>query len=128
MPPCCESPGGDRGPSVHPVVAATVDRVIEQLGSGGFVYRYPSEVDDGRAGPDNPDLLASLWAVRALAELGRWEDAHSRMEDLTAVGGHLGLLAEAFDPLSGELMGNMPCTAVHLALVDAALVLSRGPS
>jgi GH15 family glucan-1,4-alpha-glucosidase len=115
-------------PLSHPVVAATVDRVLEQLGSGGFVYRYPSEVDDGRAGPDNPDLLASLWAVRALAELGRWEDAHSRMEDLTAIGGHLGLMAEAYDPLSRELMGNMPCTAVHLALVDAALVLGRGPS
>ena len=60
----------------HPIVAATVDRVLEQLGAGHLVYRYPPQVDDGRAGPDNPDLLASLWAVRALAELGRWEEAH----------------------------------------------------
>ncbi len=95
-------------PLAHPSVAATVDRVLEQLGSNGFVYRHSSQVDDGRAGPDSPDLLASLWAVRALARLGRWEDAHARMEAVVAAGGHLGLLAEAADPVSGELMGNLP--------------------
>ncbi len=65
-------------PLAHPIVTATVDRVLEQLGSDSFVYRYSPQVDDGRAGPDNPDLLASLWAVRALAQLGRWEEAHTR--------------------------------------------------
>jgi Glycosyl hydrolases family 15 len=115
-------------PRAHPAVAATVDRILEQLGSGGFVYRHSSQVDDGRAGPDSPDLLASLWAVRALARLGRWEDAHTRMEAVVAAGGHLGLLAEAADPVSGELMGNLPATGVHLALVDAALALAGGPA
>lgn len=114
-------------PLAHPVVPATVDRVLEQLGSGGFMYRHGPEVDDGRAGPDNPDLLASLWAVRALARLGRWEEAHAGMEAVVGVGGQLGLLAEAVDPVSGELMGNLPAAGVHLALVDAALALAAGP-
>jgi GH15 family glucan-1,4-alpha-glucosidase len=114
-------------PRAHPIVAATVERTLEQLGSSGFVYRQGPEVDDGRAGPDNPDLLASLWAVRALARLGRWEEAHAAMEAVVAAGGALGLLAEAVDPISGELMGNLPASAVHLALVDAALALAEGP-
>jgi GH15 family glucan-1,4-alpha-glucosidase len=110
------------------VVVATVDRVLEQLGAGPFLYRYPPQVDDGRAGPDNPDLLASLWAVRALAALGRWDKAHERMEAVIGTGGELGLLAEAIDPLAGELMGNLPATSVHLAVIDAAIALSAGPA
>jgi GH15 family glucan-1,4-alpha-glucosidase len=114
-------------PPAHPLVGATVDRALSQLEMNGLLYRYPPQVDDGHAGPDNPDLLASLWTVRALAELGRWEEAHTRMEAVVALSGHLGLLAEAFDPLSGELMGNLPSTAVHLAAIDAALALASGP-
>jgi GH15 family glucan-1,4-alpha-glucosidase len=114
-------------PLAHPIVTATVDRVLEQLGSGRFLYRYSAQIDDGRAGPDSPDLLASLWAVRALARLGRWEEAHDRMEAVVGAGGEPGLLSEAVDPLSGELMGNLPSAAVHLAVVDAALALSAGP-
>jgi len=135
------TPGGDdepdaallrmawRGPwpTAHPFVAATVDRVLEQLGSGHLLYRHPERIDDGRAGPDSPDLLASLWAVRALTELGRWEEAHERLEAVVGLAGPTGLLAEAADPVSGELLGNLPGTAVHLAVVDAALALAAGP-
>jgi hypothetical protein len=136
------TPGGDDGPDAallrvawrgpwpvaHPVVATTVDRVLEQLSSGGLVYRYPERVDDGRAGPDSPDLLASAWAVRALAALGRWEEAHVRMETLLGARGQVGLLAEAADPVSGELMGNLPSAGVHLAVMEAAVALSAGPA
>lgn len=114
-------------PSQHPVVAATVDRVLARLGTGAFLHRYPTEIDDGRAGADSPDLVASLWAVRALAARQRWEEAHDRMERICSVGGHLGLLAEAVDPLSGELLGNLPSAGAHLALVEAALALDAGP-
>lgn len=109
-------------------MSATVDRVLDQLGSSGLLYRYTEKVDDGRAGPDNPDLLASLWGVKALARLGRWEEAHGRMETVLALAGRTGLLSEAADPVACELMGNLPATSVHLALVDAALELDRGPA
>jgi GH15 family glucan-1,4-alpha-glucosidase len=114
-------------PPFHPVVVRTVERTIERLESGRLLYRLPSSVDDGHAGPDNPDLLASLWAVRALARLERWEDAHERMEAVVGLAGPSGLLSEAADPTSGELLGNLPSTATHLAVIDAAAALAVGP-
>lgn len=115
-------------PAAHPVVVRTVDRILDRLGSSGLLFRHSERVDDGQAGPDNPDLLASLWAVRALATLERWEEAHERMEAVVGLAGPAGLLSEAADPVAMELMGNLPCAAVHLALVDAAMSLSRGPA
>jgi hypothetical protein len=114
-------------PAWHPIVVRTVDRTIERLESGRLLYRLPGEVDDGRAGADNPDLLASLWAVRALARLERWEDANDRMEAILSLAGGPGLLSEAADPTSGELLGNLPSSATHLAVIDAALALTAGP-
>jgi alpha,alpha-trehalase len=121
-------------PVAHPVVPATVDRVLDRLGSEGLIYRHSERVDDGLAGLDQPDLLASLWAVRALAVLGRWEEAHERMEAVLRFGGDgadespgLGVLSEAADPLTGELLGNLPSASTHLAVVEAALALEAGP-
>jgi hypothetical protein len=116
-------------PVNHPVVEATVDRVVEQLTSSSLLYRYSDRVADEQAGPDHPDLEASLMAVRALARLGRWEEAHERMEAVTSFAGSAtpGLLAETADPLSGQMFGNFPGTRAHLALVEAALALAPGP-
>ena len=116
-------------PAHHPVVAGTVDRVLERLSSGPFLYRYPDRVADDRVGPDLPDLEASLMAVRALACLERWEDAHERMEAIVGVVDRAGagLLSETVDPVSGELFGNFPSTAASLALVAAAFSLAAGP-
>jgi GH15 family glucan-1,4-alpha-glucosidase len=114
-------------PAHHPIVVSTIDRVLERLSAGGLLYRYPEKVDDGLAGPDNPDLLATLWAARALAESARWDEAHERMESVLALAGPAGLLSEAADPTAGELMGNLPSSAVHLAFIDAAVALERGP-
>jgi hypothetical protein len=114
-------------PAWHPIVTRTVDRTIERLESGSLLYRLPADLDDGRPGPDNPDVLASLWAVRALAGLERWEEAHERMEAVLALAGGPGLLSEAADPTSGELLGNLPSTAAHLAVLDAAAALTTGP-
>ncbi len=49
------------------------------------------------------------------------------MEAVVAFAGPLGLLAEAADPVSGELLGNLPRASAHLALVDAAVALAAGP-
>lgn len=114
-------------PADHVVVTRTVERILERLGHGALVYRHSPEIDDGHAGPDNPDLLASLWAVRALAALGRWEEAHERMERICALPGPSGIFAAAADPVSGELFGNLPAAGVHLAVIDAAVALERGP-
>jgi GH15 family glucan-1,4-alpha-glucosidase len=113
-------------PPEHPIVTRTVDRVVTQLSNGRYLYRYPLEVDDGAPGTPGGTLVASFWAVRALAAVGRWDAAHERMETLSRPGG-LGLLSEAVDPLSGELLGNYPSAAAHLALVSTAMALQAGP-
>ena len=113
-------------PPWHPIVVRTIERNVERLESGLLLYRLPAGVD-GRPGADNPDLLASLWAVRALARLQRWEEAHERMAAILALAGGSGLLTEAADPTSGELLGNLPSSAAHLAVIDAALALAEGP-
>ncbi|MHB8506195.1 MAG: hypothetical protein ACYDEN_10865, partial [Acidimicrobiales bacterium] len=115
-------------PERHPVVVATVDRVLERQTAGGLLHRLSEGVGDGRPGPDNPDLLASLWAVRALGRLGRWEEAHERMDAVLGLAGPTGVLSQAADPLAGELLGNLPAGAVHLAVIDAARELGAGPS
>jgi GH15 family glucan-1,4-alpha-glucosidase len=114
-------------PTGHPIVERTVERTLDRLSAGRLVHRVADDVDDGRAGPDSPDLVASLWAVRALAHLGRWEEAHERMEAVLAFGGGLGLLAEAADPQTLQLAGNFPSTAAHLAVIEAAVDLDAGP-
>lgn len=116
-------------PVGHPVVAATVGRVVERLSSGSLLHRYSDRVADERAGPDLPDLAASLAGVKALAALGRWDEAHARMEGVVGLIGAAGagVAAETADPVSGELFGNFPSTATALALVDAAHALSAGP-
>ena len=116
-------------PADHPLVAATADRVLERLGAGSLLFRYSDRVADERPGPDNPDLEASLLAVKALSHLGRWDEAHERLEAVVGrAGDGPGILSETSDPVSGELFGNLPSTAVALALVDAATALEGGPA
>lgn len=116
-------------PARHPVVSGTVDRVLERLSAGLLLYRYSERVSDDRVGPDLPDLEASLMAVRALACLERWDEAHERMEAVIGIVDRAGpgLLSETADPVSGELYGNFPCTAAALALMAAAFALAAGP-
>ena len=104
-PPCCVSPGAAPGPGPS-------DRGRHRRSGPrtaglrpSLVYRYPPQVDDGRAGPDNPDLLASLWAVRALARLGGWEEAHARMEAVVAPGGRPGAAGRGRRPGVGRAHG-----------------------
>ena len=69
----------------------------------------------------------SFWAVEALAAMGRWDDAHARMDELCGLAPALGLLAEEVDPATRSLLGNYPQTLTHLSLITAALALANGP-
>ena len=115
-------------PAHHPIVARTVDRVLKRLSNGPFVYRYdPREFDDGLPPGEGAFVACSFWAVEALARIGRWEEAHERMERLCAFARPLGLLPEEADPISGAWLGNLPLALSHMALVQAALALEDGP-
>ena len=116
-------------PATQPVVRATVDRVLGRLGAGALLYRYSDRVADELAGPDQPDLEASFMAVTALGRLGRWDEAHERMEALTGLleRSGPGLPAATADPVSGEVGGDRPYSGAALALAEAAETLERGP-
>lgn len=115
-------PGDDR------VVDATIDRMLAQLGSGPFLRRYTDDLDDGFAPGEGAFLACSFWAVEALAQRGRWEEAHERMEALCAFSGPLQLLPEQADPATGDFLGNLPQAFSHLTFIQAALALARGPA
>jgi GH15 family glucan-1,4-alpha-glucosidase len=110
------------------IVQRTIDRTIERLGAGPFVRRYDADFDDGFAPERGGFLACSFWMVEALATVGRWDEAHERMEALCAHGRPLGLLPEQIDPNTGEYLGNLPQALSHLTLIQAALALARGPA
>ena len=115
-------------PADHPVATATVDRVLERLSSDLLLHRYSDRVADERPGADNPDLEATLMAVRALSRMHRWEEAHERLEAVVKLAGAgSGILTETADAVSGELFGNLAATGTALALVAAAASLENGP-
>lgn len=109
------------------IASRTVDRVIARLGSGPFVARYDDYFVDGLPAGEGAVLACSFWVVEALAVLGRWEEAHERMESLCGFSRPLGLLPEQADPVSGAFLGNLPHAASHLSLIRAALALTAGP-
>jgi GH15 family glucan-1,4-alpha-glucosidase len=109
------------------IVSRTVERVIARLGSGPFVARYDEYFADGLPAGEGAAVACSFWVVEALARLGRWEEAHERMEALCGFSGPLGLLPEQADPANGQFLGNLPHAASHLSLIRAALALAAGP-
>jgi hypothetical protein len=115
-------------PAYDMVVETTIDKLAEQLSSGPWLHPYPVELDDGFGGEAGASVVATLWQARALAVIGRWEEANLIMEAVSALAGPLGLLPERVDPTTGEPLGNRPSAAAHLAFIEAALALAAGPA
>lgn len=98
-----------------------VDALLQRLGSGPYVHRYPPGGDDGFSGVEGAFLPMSFLAVTALAKLGRVEEAEQRLDRLCSVLPRL--LAEEVDPQTGELLGNTPLVWSHAELARAVYVV-----
>lgn len=113
-----------------PRMLATVARIEEELVDGdGFVHRYRTQEGvDGLPGHEATFLICSFWLVEQYAHGGRLEDAEALMDRLVGTAGALGLLAEEYDPGTGQLLGNYPQAFSHLGLIRAAdaIAVARG--
>jgi GH15 family glucan-1,4-alpha-glucosidase len=105
-------------------LAATVDALRRDLGRGPLLSRYSGE--DGLSGAEGAFLCCSFWLADALARIGRLEEATELMDQLIALASDVGLYAEELDPDTNELLGNTPQALVHLALINAAVSISKG--
>jgi alpha,alpha-trehalase len=111
-------------PRDDPRVRATVDRIERELCRDGFVYRY-RDTDDGLPGGEGAFLICSFWLVDNLVFSGQRERARELFERLISHATDLGLLAEQYDPVAGEQLGNFPQAFSHMGLINSAIQLAR---
>lgn len=109
-----------------PLVAGTVDAVLEDLTRGPYVWRYWTE--DGLVGREGAFLPCSFWLVECLAGLGRQEEAERIFEGTVAAANDVGLFAEEYDVSADCPLGNVPQALTHLSHIAAARALARPES
>lgn len=103
-----------------PHLHTTIDAIRRELTADGpLLYRYT-----GMRGEEGAFLACTGWLVEALVHAGRAQEARTVFEGLVERTNDVGLLSEEMDPVSGELLGNMPQALTHLAVINAATTLS----
>jgi len=112
-----------------PRFVSTVAAIRRELTVDGLLLRYRPRLDgavDGIAAGEGVFLPCSFWLADALALQGRHDEARELFERLLDLRNDVGLLSEEYDPAARRQLGNFPQAFTHLALVNTALVLSRG--
>jgi GH15 family glucan-1,4-alpha-glucosidase len=115
-------------PPTDPRVRGTVEAIQRHLTTDGFVARYPTRPEvDGLPPGEVAFLPCSFWMADNLALLGRHDEARQLFERLLGLRNDVGLLSEGYDPGTKRLMGNFPQAFSHVALINTACNLGRGP-
>ena len=106
-------------------VVSTVNVIQRRLGRDGLIYRYSPQKPEAR---ESAFVACSFWVVQNLTGAGRRSEAERLFEKMLTRCNDLGLLSEEIDPKNGYLMGNFPQAFSHIALINAAFMLSSSPS
>ena len=113
-------------PSDDPRMVGTVAAIEQELVVDGLVMRYSTDGDsDGLPAGEGVFLACSFWLVDNLRLQGRAAEAKALFERLLSIANDVGLLAEEYDPVTKRQLGNFPQAFSHVALINAALGLSR---
>ena len=107
----------------------TIAAIERHLMFDGLVLRYSTatEVDNLPAG-EGAFLACSLWLANCYVLTGRRKDAQALFERVLTLGNDVGLYAEEYDPRAKRMLGNFPQALTHMALVNAARILSMPES
>lgn len=100
----------------------TTDTVRKELEEGGLLRRYASEGDDMK-GSEGVFCCCTFWLAECLACQGRLDEARAVFERALQTGNDLGIFAEEYDPLSRQMLGNIPQGLTHLSLIAAAAAI-----
>jgi GH15 family glucan-1,4-alpha-glucosidase len=109
-------------PADDPRMRATIERIRDELGHDGLLWRYVAE--DGLPPGEGAFAICSFWLVDCLTALGELDEAQALFERMLGYANDLGLFAEEIDPATGAALGNFPQAFTHLALVDAGIDLT----
>lgn len=111
-----------------PRMVGTVAAIRRDLDAGGLLRRSRTEGEASGAtsGREGCLVACTFWLAECLAAQGRDEDARRTFDHAVATRNDLGLFAEEFDPVRGELTGNFPQALTHLSHISAAAAIERG--
>ena len=118
-------------PATDPRVRGTVEAIRRELLRDGLVLRYSTEQAlDGLPPGEGVFLPCSFWLADNYVLQGRRAEAVALFERLLGLRSDVGLLAEEYDPVRRQLLGNYPQAFTHVGLVNTALNLcrARGPA
>ncbi len=104
----------------------TMEAINNELRSDVLIYRYREQNEDvdGLKGNEGTFTMCSFWHVECLALAGETEKAKEDFEKMLGYANHLGLFSEQLGK-RGEHLGNFPQAFTHLALISAAIELSK---
>ncbi len=107
-----------------PKYVSTVLATQKELSRDGLMYRYKNKDDFGL--PSSSFTICTFWMVKSLIKIGKKKEAKKLFDQLLSYSNHVGLFSEDIDFESKRLLGNMPQAYSHLALIETAMLLSKG--
>jgi GH15 family glucan-1,4-alpha-glucosidase len=108
-------------PPDDPRVRGTIAAIERKLVRNGLVLRYDTGSGaDGLPPGEGAFLACSFWLADNYALTGRVEEARALFERLLLLCNDVGLLAEEYDPVGKQQLGNFPQAFSHLALINTA--------